>query len=81
MNVHAVIGGTYATVLSLVSLIPGATAITGPAALYFSVAGTVLTLTSTWLSYATKKGGCHIGYDSTKKNWSIGWASHKKKNT
>lgn len=51
----------------------GVNAYTGSAALYFGVAGTVLTLSSTWLSSASKKGGCHIGYDSSKKKWTKGW--------
>ena len=75
LNVNAIIIGTLGTVLSLLTLIPGASVLVGPAALYYGVVGTVLTLTSTWFSYAAQKGGCHFGYDSSTKKLSVGWGT------
>ena len=73
LNTHATLVGTYATVLSLIACIPGVNVTIGPAALYFGVAGTSLTLSSAWLSKAAENGGCHLGYDSSKKEWTAGW--------
>lgn len=59
-----------------ISQIPGLTVATGPAALYFGVAGTALTLSSLWFSRAVKRGGAHCGYDTSKNKFVYGYGEY-----